>query len=108
MEYTYSFTTNGALTSFAVSPDAPQLAMTAYKDAATTSLYIDDIDRGLAFREWLFVVCGPTGTHTGTYTAFNGTVIPCPTTYNGVANDSPYEFGLGLKQYDVTLRAGGA
>lgn len=57
MEYTYSFTTNGALTSYAISPDAPQLVMTSKKDATTTLLYIDDINRGLAFSEYKLYWC---------------------------------------------------
>lgn len=78
MEFTYSFPTASAHTSYAISPDAPQLVMTFKKDAHTTSLYIDDIHRGLAYREEFFVVCGPGGNYSAGYTDPVVNLISCP------------------------------
>lgn len=74
--------------------------MTAYKDAATTALYVDDIHRGLAFVESFILVCGPLGNYTNNYNIPGGPLGGCPfagSFYPGNKITSPFEFGLGVK-----------
>jgi hypothetical protein len=52
-ELSYTFTSVGGLTSYAVSPDAPQLCMTSVDGSGGSYIYIDDVSRAAVQPQYL-------------------------------------------------------